>query len=298
MNFPEFEAHLTAQDKSAHTIKGYLSDLRRFARWFEQTNGYALSPEGITAIDVRQYRQYLQTVKNYKAATINRRLSAIRTYTQWALDKGQINFNPVENVQGITQQEEAPRWLDKREQRALLRQVSLNHNAAETPAALQQAVRDQLILVLLLNTGLRVSELCQVQLGDLEISERKGSLQVRQGKGGKAREIPLNKACRQALADWFAQRPEAASSHLLIGKRGGRLKARGVERVIEGLGRQSGVEVTPHVLRHTFAKSLVDAGVTLEKVAMLLGHSNLNTTRIYITPSQADLAEAVGLLGG
>jgi site-specific recombinase XerD len=100
------------------------------------------------------------------------------------------------------------------------------------------------------------------------------------------------------LADWFEQRPEAASSYLLIGKRGGRLKARGVERVIESLGKQSGVEVTPHVLRHTFAKNLVDAGVTLEKVAMLLGHSNLNTTRIYITPSQADLAEAVGLLGG
>jgi integrase/recombinase XerC len=298
MDFPEFEAHLTAQDKSAHTIKGYLSDLRRFARWFEQTNGYALSPEGITAIDVRQYRQYLQTVKHYKAATVNRRLSAIRTYTQWALDMGQINFNPVENVQGITQQEDAPRWLEKREQRTLLRQVSLNHNAAETSAALQQAVRDRLILVLLLNTGLRVSELCQVQLGDMEISERKGSLQVRQGKGGKAREIPLNKACRNTLADWFAQRPKVESSCLLIGKRGGRLKARGVERVIEGLGQQAGVAVTPHVLRHTFAKNLVDAGVTLEKVAMLLGHSNLNTTRIYITPSQADLAEAVGLLGG
>ena len=297
MNFPDFEAHLAAQDKSAHTIKGYLSDLRRFGRWFQQTNGYGLTPEGITTIDVRQYRQYLQTVKHYKAATINRRLSAIRTYTQWALDQGQINFNPVENVQGITQVENAPRWLDKREQRALLRQVSLNHNAAETPAALQQAVRDRLILVVLLNTGLRVSELCQVQIEDIGISERKGSLQVRQGKGGKAREIPLNKACRHALTDWFAQRPEA-SSYLLIGKRGGRLKARGVERVIEGLGKQSGVEVTPHVLRHTFAKNLVDAGVTLEKVAMLLGHSNLNTTRIYITPSQADLAEAVGLLGG
>ena len=173
MDFPDFEAHLAAQDKSAHTIKGYLSDLRRFGRWFQQTNGYDLFPEGITAIDARQYRQYLQTVKHYKAATINRRLSAIRTYTQWALDQGQINFNPVENVQGITQVENAPRWLDKREQRALLRQVSLNHNRTETPAALQQAVRDRLILVLLLNTGLRVSEVCQVQLEDIEISERK-----------------------------------------------------------------------------------------------------------------------------
>ncbi len=295
IDFDTFARHLAAQDKSAHTIKGYLADLRAFQHWFEQAFGHPLTLEGVMALDVRQYRQHLQTTQNSTPATINRRLSAIRTWCKWGMQQGIITINPLDAVQGVASQESAPHWLTAHDQRALLRQAALNRNAAGTTTGKLQTQRDELILLLLLNTGLRVSELCDLQVGDLTINERKGNLRVRNGKGGKARTIPLNKVCRQALVDWLTQN---TGQLLFEGKQGDALQPRGVERMIASLGRQAGVAVTPHQLRHTFAKNLINAGVTLEKVAMLLGHSNLNTTRIYITPSQADLAAAVGLLGG
>jgi integrase/recombinase XerD len=148
--------------------------------------------------------------------------------------------------------------------------------------------------MLLLHTGLRVSEASSLQLSDIDISERKGQLTVRNGKGGKHRVIPLNADVGKALGTYLELRPDAAHDYLLVGKQKGRLKPWGIQYLASKYAYQARLDgVTPHTLRHTFAKNLVDAGVSLDKVATLLGHKNLNTTRMYTKPSTADLAEAV-----
>jgi integrase/recombinase XerC len=286
--FDKFSSHLQQQDRSETTIRGYLNDLQAFSRWFEQTNGEAFSPSSLTPTDVREYRQWLIS-RQAAPATINRKLAALRAFAQWA--------NIPLDVRGVEKQSLAPRWLDRREQAALLREAERAVNSAVTAPARLQAVRDYSIVLLLLNTGLRISELCALTLSDLELSDRKGKVIVRQGKGSKRREIPLNQTARQAIRDWLDVRPPTAEA-LFVGRRGEALTPSGVHRRLANLARRAGIEhLSPHTLRHTFAKNLVDSGVGLERVAALLGHTSLNTTRVYVTPGERDLERAVAELG-
>jgi integrase/recombinase XerC len=105
--------------------------------------------------------------------------------------------------------------------------------------------------------------------------------------------VPLNRDVRQALAAWLEVRPEEDTPALFLSQKGGAHSPRAISSRVTQLAEQAGLEdVSPHTLRHSFAKNLVDAGVTLEKVATLLGHESLETTRVYVTPSQADLQAA------
>ena len=159
-------------------------------------------------------------------------------------------------------------------------------------------LRDATMATVLLNTGLRVGELCTLRLLDVQMSERKGKVIVRSGKGGKQRVVPLNGQARRMLRQWLLHRPSVETDALFVGQRSGAVSARSVQRAVGRLAQLAGLEaVTPHILRHTFAKSLINQGVSIEKVAALLGHSDLNTTRIYITPGERDLEEAVEVLG-
>ncbi|MBN1449525.1 MAG: phage integrase family protein [Anaerolineales bacterium] len=151
----------------------------------------------------------------------------------------------------------------------------------------------------MLNTGLRAEEVCSLVTSNLEISERKGEVLVQRGKGRKQRRIPLNKQARQALSAWLEIRLETEASWIFTGQRGDAFSTSALRRIISALAYSARLdpdEVSPHSLRHTFAKRLVDQEVSLEKVAALLGHSNLNTTRICLTPGQGDLEKTVEVL--
>ncbi len=291
----DFRRYLVGSNRAERTVTGYSHDLALFARWFEQTHDKPLTPQVLTPGDVKDYKQRLKVAKA-APATINRRLAALRAYAGWARDKGLIEYSPVNGIQGVEEQKVAPKWLDKPQQSRLLHEVEIAVNAARTEAGKRQAQRDQAIIVLLLNTGLRIGELCALELGDVALTERKGEVRVRSGKGEKARTVPLNKLARSALRTWLAIRGEVDSDHLFTSKRSDVLTPSAVERRLTELGRRANVEVTPHTLRHTMAKNLMNADVSLEKVAALLGHSNLNTTRLYTTPSQADLDQTMTVL--
>ena len=157
--------------------------------------------------------------------------------------------------------------------------------------------RDAAIVKLIFYAGLRVGEIIQLRLSDIILDERKGSVIVREGKGTKRREIPLNVKARKAMLDYLQVRPEIESNYLFLGQRNEGIKSKTVQRSVTRFTDPIGLrDVTPHTLRHTFAKSLIDSGVSFEKVATLLGHSNLNTTRIYTTPGIQDLEDAIGEL--
>jgi len=287
---PRFEQHLLGEGKSPHTLRAYARDLRLFAAWFALTNAKPLAPEAITPIDLRQYRSYLLTVKDQKPATVNRKLASLSAFCSWAQESGLIPANPAKGIAQVEEVRPAPKWLDKNQQYALLRAVQEKGKA-----------RDVALITLMLHTGLRVSEVAKLRVGDVSISPRKGSLTVRGGKGGKYRQVPLNMDARKALEAYLGGRPGKAGRGgpadgdcLFVGQRGEPLESPGIYYLVGRYAYAARLEeVTPHTLRHTFGKNLVDAGVSLDRVAQLLGHESVDTTRIYTTPSEQDLQREV-----
>src|SRR3954452_697703 len=179
---------LERQETSPQTRRAYQLDLMHFAKWFAQSVGESFSPEAITPTDVREYRGYLLNVEKRQPATVNRRLAALRRFFQWAKATGLVKELPTDDVKGVASSPRAPHWLEKRDVDRLIRTVERHGNT-----------RDLAIVLVLRHTGIRVSELSGLMLGDVEASERKGSLTVRSGKGCKFRVLPLNVDARQAI---------------------------------------------------------------------------------------------------
>jgi site-specific recombinase XerD len=282
-----FEMWLTNREEgiSALTVRGYLADLGKFAEWFRLSTGEAFGPTAVTPVDIRNYKSHLQTVKGFKPATINRRLAVLRTFFAWALEKGIVTENPI-RVRNVEELPTAPRSLNERAYSKLLRTAQRRGNK-----------RDVAIVQLLRHTGLRVGELCALQLSDLVISERKGKVIVRSGKGSRYREVPLNLDVRRALLDYLAIRPKVDDTHLFIGKRKNGLTDSAIQAVVAEIGRQAGIEnVTPHVLRHTFGRGLIDKSVDPFTVKDLMGHKRMDSTARYTKPSVSDLEAAVAKL--
>jgi integrase/recombinase XerC len=278
-----FVADLTRQEVAAKTLVNYRSDLLCFGRWFAGVNDEAFTAAAVTPTDVRDYRTYLVQEERRKPATVNRRLAALRKFFTWAQATGRIHDRPTDAVKGLEASPRAPKALAKRELDRLIRSVEKEGKK-----------RDLAIVLTLRHTGLRVSELCALRLADVELGERKGSVTVRAGKGSKYRVVPLNLDARKAIQDYLAVRPAVVDDHLFIGQRHQGLSPQAVENLVAKYARLAGLDaVTPHTLRHSFGKGLLDTGVDLVAVAALLGHSRLETTAIYTHPSVRDLEAAV-----
>ncbi len=160
-----------------------------------------------------------------------------------------------------------------------------------------QGIHDRCIVLLLYHTGLRAGELAALHLGDMLLGERSGHVNVRRGKGNKSRRVPLNAEARAVIRDYLRVRPATQVLNLLIGQRGEPLSAHAIYDVVVKYGQLAGLDhITPHTLRHTFARTLLTAGTPLSDVADLLGHSSLDTTRIYTKASVTDLAAVVARL--
>lgn len=277
-----FLQDLMRAGKSPKTAAGYRKDLADFVAWVEGRYGEAFDPKAVLPEDVRDYRQHLLAVRGAAPATVNRRLAAVRAFFNFLTARGEVAANPAARIGGVRMTRPAPRALSGPELRRLLREA----RRAANP--LHRAV-----VVVLLNTGLRASELCGLKLSDLQLSPRRGRLVVR-GKGEKVREVPLNAGAREALEEWLSVRPAAADDRLFVGRRGP-LTPSGVWRIVTKLARRAGLEdVHPHALRHTFATRLLrEAGADLVTVAELLGHEDISTTARYTKPSAEDLEAAL-----
>jgi len=297
--FSAFEHYLQDKDVSILTLRGYLSDVQQFARWFEKSNNETFNLPAITPTDIREYRQFLQDTEKRKASTVNRKLAALSSLMRWAIQSGQITTDPTQNIKLVHQSAAAPRWLDKHEQFALQRAIEKDLQLAQLryPRRYVTRRRDASLILFLLHTGLRLSEVVALELNDVQISERKGSVLVRRGKGNKERSVPLNSEARKALQEWLAIRPQGSDAFVWIAVEASAedgISGRTVQRILQRYAQDAELqELTPHILRHSFAKNLANKNVGLEKIAALLGHASLNTTRIYVTPDTRDLERAV-----
>ena len=147
------------------------------------------------------------------------------------------------------------------------------------------------------HTGLRVSELCSLQLQDVEVTERKGKVIVRSGKGRQYREIPLNLDVRRALTEYLAIRPNVTDQHVFIGQRKNGLTDSAIQDMLSKYGQMAGLaHISPHVLRHTFGRTLIDRKADLPTVQQLMGHKRIDSTVRYTKPSAQDLEAAVARL--
>ncbi len=281
------ESYITYQkstDKSPATLASYQSDLIQFVIWFESINGVEMKLLNITPTDARQYKQHLIDLE-LKPPTINRRLLSLKYFLEWGWDTKKIKYRfPLPKT--VKHSQSMPKWLTRTQQNQLLRHIEQYGSK-----------RDIAIVKILLNTGLRVSELCDLKWAHVTMSERKGKLLVNVGKGCKYREIPLNKDARLALYNLDYTIHAGSDVFVFKGQRG-TLGPRGVQLMLNRLNIPGDLGViSPHQFRHTFCKNLVDAGISLEKVSSLAGHQRLDTTKLYCQPSFDDLSEAVEKIG-
>jgi site-specific recombinase XerD len=292
-----YQRALRGAPLAAATRAKYVSRARGYLAWLASTADYGLNAaplEEAAARDgaVRDWRAWAKTVARLRPATINNTLAAIDDfYTRRGLGPATARREALPR--------RAPKALAAREVVRYLRTVEHCGSA-----------RDTVVGLLPFYAGLRVGEVVGLDLDDVALSARKGTLRVR-GKGrdgGKLRELPLTRPeLRAALGAWLEQRPAWPSAKnspaLLLNRRGGRLSDRSARTIITALGEQVGLghdESTggfgPHVLRHTMATQLLRGGADPVLVADLLGHSDLGTLKIYTQPNDEDRERALALL--
>jgi site-specific recombinase XerD len=278
---------LKANDKSNSTVKTYQGELLKFNTWVQEHELVGLLQ--ITPIDIQEYRRDMQSLKR-KPATINKALVVIKNFYRWCSEEGLVQSSPADKVKLVERQQQAPKWLERSEQLRLKRAVFQEKNEFNR-------LRDMAAIMLMIGAGLRVEEVVDVTVDDVLIAERKGKVIVREGKRGKYREIPLNVEARKALVDYLSVRSTnnyaGDDKAMFLGQRGP-LVTRAVQHMVEKYGQQAQIEhLTSHRLRHTFCHELVAAGERLDVVARLAGHKSINTTALYTTPGEKDLADAV-----
>lgn len=289
-----FLDHLGERDLTKETLSHYRVALTDFFEWFTQATGQPGAAAWVTPLDLRQYREALK--EKYKAATVNGKLGCLSAFFDWGVETGRIPKNPVSNLKRVTLGTKAPKWLTRQETYKVLQKAEQMVQIAQMrklAASEQIAARTQAMVLLMLNAGLRASEVANLKVADIKLTERAGLVLVRYGKGDKEREVPLNLDARRAVQTWLKVRG-SESVYLFPGADETQPLSRLLVTFhVTNLGEKAGVKLHPHRLRHTFGKNLIDRGVPLDRVAMLMGHVNLNTTALYTLPGESDLRQAV-----
>ncbi|MCB0930593.1 MAG: tyrosine recombinase XerC [Mycobacterium sp.] len=264
--------------RSEHTRRAYLTDLRSLFAFLDSRAPGA----GLGALSLPMLRSWLAAQAGGGAArtTLARRTSAVKTFTAWATRRGLLADDPAARLQVPKARRTLPSVLRQDQALAAMEAASLGAEQCD-PLAL----RDRLIVEMLYATGIRVSELCGLDIDDVDTARR--LLRVL-GKGNKQRTVPFGKPAHTALDAWLSEgRPALATSSsgpaLLLGPRGRRLDPRQARTVVhQTVGAVPGApDIGPHGLRHSAATHLLEGGADLRVVQELLGHSTLATTQLY-----------------
>ena len=261
-----FLVHLVVERRaSGHTVAAYRRDLRRFV----DDSGVSRAAE-IESQHVRGFAGGLHA-RGLSPRTIARHLSSVRSFFDYLIRRGELGANPAVGVRAPKQRERLPKTMDPDQMARLF----------DEPADSSIEVRDRAMLELLYGSGIRLAELVDIDLRDLDLAN--GFVTVT-GKGRKTRVVPIGQAAMDAIGNWLAKRPGASGREPLFTSRGRtRMSPRNVQLRLKKIAvRTTGNDgVHPHLLRHSFASHLLESSGDLRAVQELLGHADISTTQIY-----------------
>ena len=279
LDVEDFLVWLAAEKgRSPNTLRAYRRDLSSYIGWLE-AQGRAL--DGVEAGDIDAYVASLRD-RGLAPASVKRATVAVRSLHRFRADEGLTGSDPASSVETPRVPAGLPKALREDEVSSLLDAV-----VGDDP----WARRDRAVLEVLYGTGARISEVCALSLGDVDLD---GGLLRLLGKGSKERVVPLGRFARIALATWladdgrgavaperFARRDDADA--VFLNRRGGRLSRQGAWGIVRKYGRLVGLDgrLTPHVLRHSCATHMLDHGADIRAVQELLGHASIATTQVY-----------------
>lgn len=267
----DFLTHLASERRlSAHTAAGYRVDLECLVAFCDKqdiADWRSLDTHAVRAFAAAEHR------RGIAPRSIQRRLSAVRSFFNYLLREGVTKANPAVDVQAPKAKKRLPATLDADQMAKLL----------EFRADATVDVRDKAIMELFYSSGLRLSELVNLDLSDLDLRDR--TVRVL-GKGNKARVVPVGRHAVEALNAWLAQRAllaRAETPAVFVGQRGERISPRTIQaRLADWAKKQGlGLHVHPHMFRHSFATHLLESSQDLRGVQELLGHANISTTAVY-----------------
>jgi len=278
----EFIASLTSVAPA--TVAAYRRDVTAFTQWAERAG--LVDPAGVDRLLLRRYLAHL-TTRRYARRSIARKAAALRRYFAWLRRTNRIATDPARSLSAPRGDGRLPRVLRDDELRTLLDEPPAR--ALAQPDVVRW--RDDAVLELLYGSGLRVAEVCGLDVDRVRVRERAVTVW---GKGGKQRRVPLSQPAADALDQWLRRgRPQwtappvaGATTALFWNQRGARLSPRDVRRLLD---RRASAPTHPHALRHTFATHLLDGGADLRAVQELLGHADLATTQVYTHVSRERL---------
>ena len=266
---------------SGNTIAAYTGDVGQFAEWVSRRG--VVDPGAVTRDMVRQFVAFLATNRRSKR-TISRKVASLRKYFAWMIRERRIEVDPTLGIRTPSDQGRLPRVLNGEQLEALIAPVD---DGTVPPWRL---ARDTAVIELLYGSGLRVGELCSLDVDSVDVKRLAVTVM---GKGSKERRVPVSEPALVALKTWAALRSEvvedATMVALFVNSRGKRLTPRDVRRVIDA---RAASPTHPHALRHTFATHLLDNGADLRAVQELLGHSDVGTTQRYTHVSKERLKAA------
>ena len=268
----KFLIYIQNRGFSLHTYNNYEKDLKDFIAYF---NNKKL--KDITVGDIRFYIRSLYDRK-YKVATIARHISTLKSFYKYLESENIISFNPMILVSNPKKDKKLPNYLNYEDLEKLLNTPDINN---------KWGLRDALILEMLYSTGIRVSELVNIKIKDIDFNARKIFVF---GKGRKERIVFYGSNCADLLEKYLQKQHE---NYLFTNTKGNRLNERTVRQIVSdtALKAHINVKVTPHTLRHTYATHLLNGGADLKSVGDLLGHESLSTTGIYTHVSNERLRQ-------
>jgi len=269
----DFERYLENERKyPKNTIMSYLNDLYNYKEYIHDK---ILNYKTITKDEIRGYLKYLDNEKKSKSS-ISRELSALRNFYTFLLHNNIVDNNPFKNIRNPKKDKKLPNFLQHDELQNIFDSIDINNPLG---------IRNRLIIELLYATGIRVSELTSLKLKDIDIQNKEIRIT---GKGNKQRIVYFGDYAKKYLSLYLNEsRNELLNSNtsefLLINNKGTELTSRGVELIVNEVVKKAALKhnISPHVLRHTFATDLLNNGADLKSVQELLGHESLSTTQIY-----------------